>query len=180
LPFQLFGLSLVRAQSFQGPSKPGHSGFEAQAFLLTNRNWCIVNEDANTPTRELLFNAKLVPKNTMNTLINKHCRPYSLEEKPLDIDEIELLSAQTPDWHYLASEKQIKRAFSFKNFYQTMDFLNHVAEICHQQDHHPQIQLSYKHCLISFNTHTVRGVTANDFICAAKIDQININKLNIK
>ena len=50
--------------------------------------------------------------------------------------------------------------------------MNQVAEIAEAQDHHPNMQLSYDRCKVSYNTHTVKGITENDFICAAKIDAI--------
>ncbi|NNC99382.1 MAG: 4a-hydroxytetrahydrobiopterin dehydratase [Gammaproteobacteria bacterium] len=106
----------------------------------------------------------------MNTLINKQCRHYSEDESALNLSEIEQLREFTPEWQYNATENELVRVFHFSDFHQTIDFVNRLAEVVHVQDHHPQLHLSYNRCKVSFNTHTVRGITENDFICAARID----------
>ena len=108
----------------------------------------------------------------MNPLINKHCRVYSSNESTLNLSAIEELRSHTPNWQYCASENALCQTFHFKNFYQVMDFINQVADIANAQDHHPDVQLSYQRCVLCFTTHTVNGVTENDFICASLVDQI--------
>lgn len=66
----------------------------------------------------------------------------------------------------------ISRDFHFKNYYETMAFINAAAWVAHQQDHHPDMQISYNHCTITFTTHSVKGLSLNDFICAARINDI--------
>jgi 4a-hydroxytetrahydrobiopterin dehydratase len=116
----------------------------------------------------------------INKVINKQCRIYSSKEPPLDESAIELLIKQTPTWHFASNESLLVRTFHFQNYYQTIDFVNHVADICHEQNHHPELKISYQRCEVAFNTHTVNGVTENDFICAAKIDAINLANLEKK
>lgn len=128
-------------------------------------------------------------KNTMNLpadkginrpneqLVSKQCRDYSSKEKSLDEPTIKTLIKQTPSWHFSSKKNVIVRTFHFRNYYQTIDFVNHLADICHQQDHHPELKVSYRECRVAFNTHSVNGVTENDFICAAKIDIIILGKL---
>lgn len=111
-------------------------------------------------------------------LINKQCRVYSSKEAALDESAMKLLIKQTPSWHFAVKENLLVRTFHFHNYYQTIDFVNHLADICHQQDHHPELKVSYQECQVAFNTHTVNGVTENDFICAAKIDTIDVGKLD--
>jgi 4a-hydroxytetrahydrobiopterin dehydratase len=74
------------------------------------------------------------------------------------------------DWQLSDDKIQIKRTFKFKNYYETMAFVNVVATIAHQQDHHPEMIVSYNSCTVQYNTHSVGGLSQYDFICAAKID----------
>jgi 4a-hydroxytetrahydrobiopterin dehydratase len=66
----------------------------------------------------------------------------------------------------------IERQYSFKNYYETIAFVNALAWELHTQDHHPEMKVSYSKCLVKFNTHSVNGISINDFICAAKADKI--------
>ena len=70
----------------------------------------------------------------------------------------------------------IVRTFNFKNYYQTLEFVNTTATIIHHEDHHPEILMTYNRCTVRFNTYSVNngngGLSLNDFICAAKIDAI--------
>ncbi len=66
--------------------------------------------------------------------------------------------------------KTISRSFRFKDYYQTIAFVNALACIVHEQDHHPDLKVSYNHCDVYYSTHSVGGLSENDFICAARID----------
>jgi 4a-hydroxytetrahydrobiopterin dehydratase len=74
------------------------------------------------------------------------------------------------DWRFV--DGFIERQYSFKNYYETMAFLNALAWMVHAQDHHPELKVTYNKCLVKFNTHSVNGISVNDFICAAKADMI--------
>jgi 4a-hydroxytetrahydrobiopterin dehydratase len=74
------------------------------------------------------------------------------------------------DWQLGDDKARIKRVFKFKNYYETMAFVNVVAMIAHQQDHHPDMSVSYNICTVQYSTHSVGGLSQYDFICAAKID----------
>ena len=76
----------------------------------------------------------------------------------------------SPDWQLADDHKSISRMFKFKNYYDTMSFVNVVAMVAHQQDHHPEMTITYNTCLVVFSTHSVDGLSLNDFICAAKVD----------
>jgi 4a-hydroxytetrahydrobiopterin dehydratase len=73
-------------------------------------------------------------------------------------------------WHHVGTA--IEKTFTFINFYETMAFLNAMAWICHTEDHHPEVLLTYNRCVVRFSTHTVNGVSINDFICAAKVNAL--------
>ena len=93
------------------------------------------------------------------------------ELSALNQEEINTFLAQVESfWQLNTNDPAISADFSFKNYYQTMAFVNVVAQIAHQQDHHPDIQFSYKRCTITYSTHSVNGLSVKDFICAAKIN----------
>lgn len=90
----------------------------------------------------------------------------------LSRDEVQKLMPEIPKWKVSEDHKSITRDFAFKNFYLTMAFVNAVAWIANQENHHPDLEIGYNYCHIKFFTHAVNGLTKNDFICAAKIDKI--------
>lgn len=81
-----------------------------------------------------------------------------------------------PNW--VLSNGFIERRFSFENYHQTLAFVNAIAPMIHTQDHHPELLITYSHCTVRFNTHSVNGISINDFICAAKTDAIYGSKTN--
>lgn len=66
----------------------------------------------------------------------------------------------------------ITKRVAFSDYRDTLAFVNAVADIAISEDHHPEITLGYGHCVIRYNTHSVGGISENDFICAAKIDRL--------
>jgi 4a-hydroxytetrahydrobiopterin dehydratase len=68
--------------------------------------------------------------------------------------------------------KSIERCFAFRDFYDTMAFVNALAWLIHREDHHPDVIMSYNRCTIRWSTHSVDGLSENDFICAAKTDAV--------
>lgn len=74
--------------------------------------------------------------------------------------------------HGDGAEVAIERTFTFKNFLRTMSFVNAVAFIAEQQDHHPELLVRYGSCSVRFNTHDVQGITQTDFACAALVDAL--------
>jgi 4a-hydroxytetrahydrobiopterin dehydratase len=92
----------------------------------------------------------------------------------LSPDEIEQqLEALDPEW-VLNTEHTplISRTFSFADYDETIAFVNKVAAIANEQDHHPLMVVEYAHCTVEFSTHSADGVTLNDLICAARIDAL--------
>jgi 4a-hydroxytetrahydrobiopterin dehydratase len=71
---------------------------------------------------------------------------------------------------------RIVKTFNFKNYYETLAFINAIAYVIHAEDHHPELAVTYNRCVIKFDTHTVNsgrgGISVNDFICAAKVDAV--------
>jgi 4a-hydroxytetrahydrobiopterin dehydratase len=101
-------------------------------------------------------------------LANKQCKPCEGGVPPLSPDEASKLMQQLEGWT-LANNK-ISKTFEFKNYYQTMAFVNAVAWISHREDHHPDMAVGYNKCHVEYMTHAINGLSENDFICAAKID----------
>ena len=109
----------------------------------------------------------------MNELSAKKCVPCEGGVAPLSKSEAEALRAELhPDWQLAADASSLRRAFKFKDFYRTMSFVNAVAHIANVEDHHPDLEAGYDYCRISYTTHSIRGLSQNDFICAAKIDRL--------
>jgi 4a-hydroxytetrahydrobiopterin dehydratase len=90
----------------------------------------------------------------------------------LDPGQIETLLPEVPG--YKADDKRalISKEYSFKNFYQTIAFVNALAYIANQEDHHPDLVVSFDKCKVSFSTHDAGGLTENDFICAARVNAL--------
>jgi len=108
----------------------------------------------------------------MSGLTEKTCKPCEGGVKPLNTDEARNMLAQVNGWTLDDETKIIQQDFRFKNYYQTMAFVNAMAWIAHQEAHHPDIEVGYNHCLIHYSTHAIGGLSENDFICAAKIDAL--------
>ena len=108
----------------------------------------------------------------INKLLNGHCRHYSNEEGPLNLSQIEHLRQLTPVWQFCANDNVLSCIFRFKRYSDTINFVNHVASIAEAQDHHPDLLVTYCRCKVIYTTHSVNGVTENDFICAAQIDAL--------
>jgi len=88
----------------------------------------------------------------------------------LDDARIQTELSKLKGWSRAGDE--ITRTFSFKNFYETMSFVNAIAYIANQLDHHPDMQVGYNKLVIRFSTHSVGGLSENDFQAAAKIDAL--------
>lgn len=109
----------------------------------------------------------------INKLLNGLCRHYSKKEGTMNLSDIESQRKLTPLWQFCANDNELCRVFRFDSYAQTIEFVNNVAKIAETQDHHPDLFVSYQRCKVSYTTHTVNGVTLNDFICAAQIDALN-------
>lgn len=72
----------------------------------------------------------------------------------------------------LDEAEALRARFSFRNYYQVTAFVNAVAWIAHQENHHPDIQFGYRDCTVFWTTHAAHGITQNDLICAAKVDAL--------
>jgi 4a-hydroxytetrahydrobiopterin dehydratase len=108
-----------------------------------------------------------------SALVTRRCKPCEGDVAALTATEAgELLKELAPHWTLQADNKTISAQFNFRNYWQTTAFVNAVAWIAHQENHHPDISFGYKSCTISYSTHAIGGLSENDFICAAKVDAL--------
>lgn len=98
------------------------------------------------------------------------CRPLRAGTPPLAPAQIDAGLAQLPGWKH--EEGAIRKTFSFKDYAATMAFVNAIAWIAAREDHHPDLLVGYGRCSVAFSTHSVGGISENDFICAAKIEAL--------
>ncbi len=103
-------------------------------------------------------------------LTNKQCKPCEGGVPPLAQAEINALLERLPGWQQ--QEQTISKSYTFKNYYQTIAFVNAVAWMTHREDHHPDLAVSYNSCRVTYSTHAIGGLSENDFICAAKVDAL--------
>lgn len=108
----------------------------------------------------------------MRELLEKRCRDLPQGTSALLVTEIARYLAELPGWSLEGDAKRIAKTYEFTNFHETMEFVNALAWVVHKEDHHPDLEVSYKRCKVVFWTHTVGGVSENDLICAAKIDAL--------
>ena len=104
-------------------------------------------------------------------LHEQHCKDKKLPTL-LSAEKIESYLEETPEWKLNSNNSEITRCFKFKDYHQTLLFINSVAEIAHIENHHSNICFGYNHCEITYSTHSAKGITLFDFICAAKIEQL--------
>lgn len=107
------------------------------------------------------------------SLEQRKCAPCEGGVPPLEAAQAEeLLRALHPDWSISADGKWITRQYDFSGFNRTMGFVNAVAWIANTEGHHPDLEVSYRNCLVKWSTHAIDGLSENDFICAAKVDRL--------
>lgn len=110
--------------------------------------------------------------NSENDLKERHCKPCEGGVDPMGRDQAKGLVEQVPGWRLAADGKSISRRFEFKGFYRTMAFVNALAWVANREDHHPDFTAGYNYCEVTFTTHAVKGLSENDFICAAKVSAL--------
>ena len=106
------------------------------------------------------------------SLKEKRCIPCEGGMPALDAEQVAALLKDINEWQVNDNGDRISRDFRFKNYYRTIEFVNALAWIANQEQHHPDLEVSYNHCQVSYQTHAINGLSENDFICAAKIDSL--------
>ena len=109
----------------------------------------------------------------MSELAARRCKPCEGGIPPLTpAAATQLLAQVSGEWVLTDNAHAIRREFRFRDFYRTMSFVNALAHIANIEDHHPDLEVGYNRCRVDFNTHSIGGISENDFICAAKIEAL--------
>lgn len=109
----------------------------------------------------------------MTDLSKKKCVPCEGGIPPLPREKAEAYLKEMPDWKLSADGKSIRADYLMKDFMAAVEFVNTIAQVAESEDHHPDIHLAgYRKLAIELSTHAIGGLSENDFILAAKIDQL--------
>jgi 4a-hydroxytetrahydrobiopterin dehydratase len=111
----------------------------------------------------------------IDDLTKKKCKPCKGGILPFDVSEIHKYQKKIDGWDIIKDNKEIfflSKKFNFKNFLKSQNFINKVAEISENEGHHPDILFGWGYAAIKITTHAIEGLSENDFILAAKIDQL--------
>ena len=111
----------------------------------------------------------------MNDLLKKKCKPCEGGMVPFDVSEIHKYQKKVDGWDITKDKNEIFfliKKFTFKNFLESQKFVNIVGQISENEGHHPDILFGWGYAEIKITTHAIKGLSENDFILAAKIDQL--------
>jgi 4a-hydroxytetrahydrobiopterin dehydratase len=112
-------------------------------------------------------------KHSMSKLTQKNCKPCEGGVLPMAQKQVKSMLKEVTDWAVdETGVEKIFRVFKFENYYQTIAFVNAIAWMTHQENHHPNLKVSYNQCVVQYSTHAINGLSQNDFICAAKVNAL--------
>ena len=106
----------------------------------------------------------------MNDLARKKCRPCEGGVAPLTAEQARAMLKGLDGW--ALDGAMIAKTYRFKDYHETIAFVNAAAWVSHREDHHPEMLVGYGQCRVSYITHAIEGLSENDFICAAKLDAL--------
>lgn len=106
----------------------------------------------------------------MEQLAEKKCEACAGGVEPIRPEEARKLGEQIPGWEIY--DKSIEKTFKFANFMEAMAFANKITEIAEDQNHHPDLHISWGKVRVDLSTHSIGGLSMNDFIVAAKINEL--------
>jgi 4a-hydroxytetrahydrobiopterin dehydratase len=112
---------------------------------------------------------------TITALVEKTCTPCRGGIPPLSVEEVSVLHKQVPGWDICDDARRIERTYTFKNFAQAFAFVHKVAELAEAEGHHPDISFGWGYATVSLQTKKIKGLHENDFIMAAKLDDMAEN-----
>jgi 4a-hydroxytetrahydrobiopterin dehydratase len=105
-----------------------------------------------------------------SSLLNKKCAECKPGTPPLDAARVRKALGELPGWELAGDE--ISKTYPFKNYYETMAFVNATAWVSHRENHHPDLEVGYNKCRVRYSTHSIGGISENVLICAAKVDAL--------
>jgi 4a-hydroxytetrahydrobiopterin dehydratase len=108
-----------------------------------------------------------------DALAEQRCKPCEGGIAPLSLNEAQSLMKQVSEaWQLAEDGRSIRGEWQFRNFFHAMSFANAVAHIANTEDHHPDLEVGWGYCRMTYSTHAIGGLSQNDFICAAKVDAL--------
>ena len=110
----------------------------------------------------------------ISDLARKHCKNCEGAGDKLHELQINTLLGDIKGWEHVGDE--IAKTYRFKNYFETMAFVNATAWISHREDHHPDLEVGYNKVRVRYSTHSVGGLSDKDFDCAAKVDALGDSK----
>lgn len=105
-------------------------------------------------------------------LTEKKCTPCQGGIPPLTPEQSEKYLVEAPDWKLMDNATKLKRTFLFHNFLEALGFAQKVGKLCEAEGHHPDITIGWGYCKVEFQTHKINGLHENDFIMAAKVNEL--------
>lgn len=111
-----------------------------------------------------------MPEGGDERLAARHCKPCEGGVEPMREAQVREMLDRLDGWDVVGGE--LVKLYRFKDFHETMAFVNAVAFIAHREDHHPDLEVGYRQCKVRYMTHAIGGLSENDFICAAKVDAL--------
>jgi 4a-hydroxytetrahydrobiopterin dehydratase len=112
---------------------------------------------------------------TAKQLSGKHCQPCEGGVAPLTSEQVKSLLQAIPAWKLVGQGKALRREWRVKDFTTALDFFQRVGKVAEGEDHHPDLHLTgYRNVAIELSTHALGGLSENDFILAAKIDELPV------
>lgn len=109
---------------------------------------------------------------TVCDLTDRHCVPCEGGVDAIDRQTAEHMLSDIPGWELSDDSKMLSRRFEFKGFFRTMSFINAMAWVVNNENHHPDFSAGYNYCKVGFTTHAIDGLSENDFICAARVNAL--------
>lgn len=109
----------------------------------------------------------------IDELATGHCKPCEGGVMPMSPETAAVHLTALPGWQLVDS--RIFKQYEFKSFLQTMAFVNAVAWVAQRENHHPQLEIAFRSCRVSYSTHAIAGLSENDFICAAKVELLVVD-----
>ncbi|HEX4148415.1 MAG TPA: 4a-hydroxytetrahydrobiopterin dehydratase [Pirellulales bacterium] len=117
-----------------------------------------------------------MPAETAQQLVKKKCQPCEGGVAPTTGEQATAQVAKLPGWRLTHDGRRIRKDWIVKNFMAAMQFFNRVAEVAESEGHHPDLHLEgYRNMSVELWTHAIGGLSENDFILAAKIDELPIS-----
>jgi 4a-hydroxytetrahydrobiopterin dehydratase len=105
-----------------------------------------------------------------NEMLMRSCKPLPPGTPALSGHDLDHLLGHAEGWEII--DGMLTKTFELPDHFQTMAFVNAVAWISHREDHHPEMVVTYSTCTVRYATHSIGGLSENDFICAAKVDHL--------